>query len=399
MKYIIILIFAGFIIPRLDAQEPHDEPHEVHNDDNHPHTKLDYDKGRTVEGKSNPDRTNKPGKDQKDFPNPNDKSRSVPNRQSPANVSRISLEGAQRLKKLTEFMQLLATIQTLRILKEFLEAPSLGTFDRLRKIANNDIKEMLEELAKMPKQERDIANKIVDDIKNELALSMDQPPVSNDMEMRDQTVKEYEFWNKFEDGLNFIPAKSKQSSLMMIKADFGVVASMSSTHNTITMLSRPLMMRLKESDTEGLQALSPNMENISDILIYPIFSLANVPCWGVDLTVNVYASVYKHDPENQAYFPIPFEDIESKGNFKLLGSYKVPGLSIAHSQFLLTKNSGLFLPDFFYSGFSPNSFYITLDNANFQETDGIFDFYFYYTLTVDNVTSAPSPVDKIIHRL
>ncbi|MGN6618303.1 MAG: hypothetical protein ACTHJ5_14105 [Ilyomonas sp.] len=388
---IAILILCIIRIP-LSAQV-----HEVHNDEKH-HTELNFDKGETVTER--PDRTDKPGKDQKDFPDSHQGSRTIANSSTPQNVSQISLDGAQRLKRLSEFMQMLATIQTLRLLKEFLEYPSLGTFDKLNKIANNDIKEMLEQLAKMPQQQRDIATRIVDDIKNELSLSMDQPPVSGDKNKRDQMFREYEFWNKFEQGLNYVQAKSLQTSLMVTTSpDFGVVSSSSPNNSRVTTLTGPLRMRIKESGTEGFQALSPDMVNISDILIYPIFTITNVPCWGVDVTVNLYTSVYEHDDEDQSTTPIPFDDLESKEDFELLGRYKVPGLSIPHSQFLLTKNSGLFLPDFFYKGYSPSSFYITVDNEDFEDNEGLFDFYFYYTLTIDNLTSAPSSVYKIVHRL
>jgi hypothetical protein len=395
MKYTILLVTLLCI----NQTKLYAQSHEVHNDEKH-HKELNFDKAMTIEGRSSRNITDKPGRDQKDFPDSNDMIKSIANTPSPANVSQISLDGAKRLKNLSRFMQLLATIQITRLLIDFLEYPNLSTFDKLNRIANNDIKEMLEQLAKMPQQERDIANRIIDDIKGELALNMDQPPVSNDRVKRDQMYKEYEFWNKFEDGLNFVQGKSKQSSLMVITdPGFGAGTSVSSIGERVTILTIPLRMLLKESSTEGLQALSPNMVNITDILIYPIFFLTNVPCWGVDLTVNVYTTVYEHDFANQSIFPIPFEDLDFKEDFELLDSYKVPGLSIPHSQFILTKNSGLFLPDFFYRGYTPNTFYIAIDNEKFEETDGVFDFYFYYTLTVDNNTSAPSPVYKIVHRM
>jgi hypothetical protein len=396
----LFLIFTSPIL--LFAQS-----HEVHNDDKH-HRELNFDKGGTVEGRggqaNKPDRPERP--DRPDRPEKPGQDRTITGYPE-GNVSPISTAGIKRLQGLSRFMQILATLQTAHLIKEFLTLPNLKTFDRLNKIANGELKEMLNDLAKMPKQERDIASRIVDDIKNELSLEVDRPPASQDKNLRDQMLKEYELWNKFNDGLNYVQATANQTTLLMATREsfntspfFG--AGGSTTGNIsprTTNLLTPLRMILKESDNEGLQVFSPNMTSLPDILIYPKFTLENVPCWGAKITINVYTSVYEHDPQNRDIAPIPYPNLESKEDFELLDRYDMPGLTIPHCEFWLTPNSGLFLPDFYYTASAPKEFFIVIDADKFEETEGVYDFYFYYTLTVAGVTSKPSAVYKIVHRL
>jgi hypothetical protein len=372
------------------------------NENNKASTNLNM-KGAEVNGsgvKSTPsEKPGNPGNGRPENPN-NQLPSSIAGLESSVNVSQISLAGLQRLKKLSRFMQLLATVQTARLLKEFLEFPSLSTFDKLNKIVNNDLKDMLQELASMPEDERKIASRIVDDIQNELSLSMDQPPVSAEKNKRDQMLKEYKFWSKFNDGLNFVQSKSSQSlQIINTSPQFGAPDLSSLRSNRVIKLDGRLRMIIKESDSEGLQTLFPNMIHPSDIIIYPIFSLANVPCWGVNVRVNLYAAAYEHDPTNQSAFPISVNDLESIEDFELIGKFEVPGLELPQSQFVLTPNNGLFLPDFFYNVKAPSGFFISVGDELFEEVEGTFDFHFYYTITVDNKTSSTSDVYKISHRV
>lgn len=271
---------------------------------------------------------------------------------SGSGLSQSSIEGLKRLKNLSQFMSFLKHTAIGKLLLDLLENPSEVAVNQLLSAKNDDWKDLLESLSQMKQQEKDIANKILDDIEFQVDQELDKAR-ANKSPNSDRLFREKTAWQKLNTGLSTL-----MPDFVTTAYDIQIVA--------------------KNSLPEQLVGFSsPGMENSNPgIYVKPFFRVKNVPFYGCKIIIEI--TVYVPNANG------PFNDTS------FTWYQTIPGLNLPNSPYDLTENHGLEIRQNFKDLTIVPEYFFFKEDELLPLDEGVYEFRVNYKIYINNKLSGSS---------